>query len=90
MPKGNILGFGIGILVGAGASAGITYYVLGNKKTRFFVDLGLIDYVTTLFGSKVGDAKYNVLFDIDKNGEINLDDVGWFAKRNNTYVDLPV
>jgi len=90
MPKGNIFGFAAGILVGAGASAGITYYVLVNKKTRFFVDLGFINYVTTLFGSKVGDAKYNVLFDIDKNGEIDMDDIGWFAARNNTYVDLPV
>jgi len=90
MPKGNILGFGIGILVGAGASAGVTYYVLGNKKTRFFVNMDLITYVSTMFGSHSGDAKYNVLFDVNKDGTIDAKDVAWFADKNDTWVELPV
>jgi hypothetical protein len=55
---------------------------------QVYVSQDLIDFLAKLFGSVEGDGKYQPLFDINKDGTIDVADISWFALRSNTWVEL--
>ena len=49
----------------------------------------LITYITNVcFGATRGSANYMAEFDVDKDGVIDMKDIGWFSQRIGSYVDL--
>lgn len=60
-------------------------------KLRLLVTQELATYVGTIFTSPIDSdyaAKYSTFFDIDKDGDIDMQDVAWFTQRIGTVVIL--
>jgi len=67
--------------------------IQGAIKTAYLhllVNAELINYVKTMFGSKEGDSRYNDVFDVGKDGKIDMKDIAWFSKRLGRWTDIEV